>query len=91
MQAVLPELFCCRSIGDGFAAIINAVFHGLKNSKSDAVSEKQIQQIRLVLQRIRIEPFIDFQRATEQILKLEDVGFTVEPEEFPALADLLDE
>ena len=32
-HALLPELFCCRSLGDGFATVVLSLFHGISNLK----------------------------------------------------------
>jgi len=35
LHALLPELFCCRDIGEGFGALINAIYYALANRKGE--------------------------------------------------------
>jgi hypothetical protein len=90
LQALLPELFCCRDIGDGFGAIINALRLSFVNAKGVPLSEPQIKLIRYVLERIRQEPFLHFDQAAELIESLEDTGLIVDPPSFAVLGELLD-
>lgn len=91
LQAILPELFCCRIISDSFGAMINATYHALKNQEGLPLTKHQIQAIGRAVSRIRSEPFMRFEAAVEEIMALEEVGFIVEPPEFEYLADWLDE
>ncbi len=91
VQALLPELFNARVLGDGFGAIINATLCSLENMHGVPFNEQQIQIIRQILERIRSEPFMNFSAAVEEIMKLENAGFVVEPVAFEYLADWLDE
>lgn len=91
LQALLPELFCCRSIGDGFGAIINAIYHSLTNMKGIALNIPQLEAIKRGLRRISTEPFLEFGEAVDEIIHLQDVGFEPEPSYFKYAADLLDE
>jgi len=89
LQVLLPELFCCRDLGDGFGAIINSIFNALKNYSGKPLNQKQLQRINKLLKRIRTEPYISFEEAIEEIELLEEVGFEVEPEYIKFAADLL--
>jgi hypothetical protein len=91
LQALLPELFNCRVLGDGYGAIINATHNSLRNIHGSPLRSEQINTIRQVLQRARSEPFIHFESALNEIEKLEQVGFVIEPPAFEYLADWLDE
>lgn len=88
-QALLPELFCCRDLGEGFGAIINAVFHSLRNLQGSPANNEQLQAVRNIISRILTEPFIEFDEAITEIISLENVGLVVEPEHFKFAADLL--
>ena len=50
-QASLPELFCCRTLRDGFGAVINAVLLSLQNSEGEPLNERQIDAIGRALQK----------------------------------------
>lgn len=90
-QAMLPELFCCRDLGDGFGAIVNSLFHSLTNLRGAPLNRNQLNAIRKVTGRICSEPYISFEEATDEILLLEDIGFQVEPSYFKYAADMLNE
>jgi hypothetical protein len=90
LQALLPELFCCRELGDGFGAIINALNFSFQNARGIPLSEEQITLIGHTVERIRKEPFLPFDAAAELIGRLEDVGLVVDPPALAALGELLD-
>jgi hypothetical protein len=90
-QALLPELFCCRSLGDGFGAIINSIYHSLNNMKGTPLNKTQLTTIQKILKRIHSEPFIGFDEAVEEIMLLESENFEVESPHFKYFADLLNE
>lgn len=91
VMAILPELFCCKGIGDGFGATINAIFYGMKNhAKKERYTPDQINMVRICLKRLQTEPFIEFADCIDIIMKLEDSGFTVEPQYLDHFMDLID-
>lgn len=89
IHARLFDLFCQRQIGDGFGGVVNACICALENSHGEPVSSKQVQALNHVLTSLRRTPLLDFERAAELIEILADAGFSVEPENMDALADLL--
>ncbi len=91
LQALLPELFCCRSIGDGFGSIISAVYQSIHNMQGAPLSPRQLQALKNVLSRVNTEPFLEFGEAVDEIMSLENVGFEVEPSYYKYAADMLDE
>lgn len=91
LQVLLPELFCCRSLGDGFGAVVNSIFHALRNAAGSPLNQVQLRALRRALEKLRAEPFMRFDTAVDVTMSLEDSGFTVEPEAFEYLADWLDE
>lgn len=91
LQALLPELFCCRSISDGFGSIINAVHHAIVNMQVTPLNSDQLLAIRKVMRRINTEPFLEFGEAVDEIISLENVGFEVEPSYYKYAADMLDD
>lgn len=91
LQGLLPELFCCRSLGDGFGLVVNAVICGFQNQAGNPLGRQQIEKLRQTIAKLRNEPFMRDDEALKTILVLEEVGFVVEPPEFEYLADVLDE
>lgn len=90
-QALLPELFCCRSLSEGFSSIINATFHSIANLQGLFLDKVQLTAIRNILRRLYSEPFIGIDEAVDEIISLEDTGLECEPNHFKYIADLLDE
>lgn len=88
-QALLPELFCCRTLGDGFGAIVNAIFQSLKNLEGIPANIEQLGVIRNITNRILTEPFISFEEAVDEIILFETVGLISESSHFKYAADLL--
>jgi len=43
IQMSLPELFCCRALGDGFGTIVNALICSLQNMDGNALERSQIR------------------------------------------------
>ncbi len=87
-QALLPELFCCRGLGDGFGSIINSLFHSIGNI-NHPTTEVQLKALLKTLKRIHSEPFIEYDEAVEEILCLEEVGLEVSPPHLEYVTDLL--
>lgn len=91
MQALLPELFCFRSLGDGFGIVVNSLLCGFQNLAGIPLQREQLEKVRQTLVKLRSEPFLREADAVKAVTALEQVGFVVEPPEFEYLADLLDE
>jgi hypothetical protein len=88
-QALLPELFCCRNIGDGFGTIINALYHAMNHRGTNPFSEKQLSAIRKALLKIHSEPYIGYEESVEEVMSLEAAALEVDPPYFDFIADLL--
>lgn len=91
MQGLLPELFCCRSLGDGFGIVVNGLMCAFQNLAGIPLRREQIEKVRQILLSLRTEPFLRDEDAVKAITSLEDLGLRVEPAEFDYLTDLLDE
>ncbi len=90
-QALLPELFCCREIGDGFGSMISSIHHAINNSTDDFLNEKQLKAIQKILRRIYSEPYISYDEAVDEIMILESEGFEVSPPHLQFFSGFLDE
>lgn len=88
VNSLLPELFCCRSIGDGFGAFVNTIRYAFVNKKGDPMSEPQIAAIFGGLSRLKNAPYTEFENSVDFAIELEQCGLIVDP---PALTDLADE
>ena len=91
MQGLLPELFCCRSLGDGFGIVVNGLMCAFQNLAGIPLRRDQAEKVRQTLIKLRSEPFLRADDAVQTIDVLEEVGLVLEPAEFNYLADILDE
>lgn len=91
LQVMMPELFCCRSLGDSYGAVISAVMASLRNRESEPLSNTQVRTLSLVLTELRRRPFMKFDQALELIDWLEGVDLNTEPEAFPELVGWIDD
>lgn len=90
LHRIFAELFNCRRLGDGFGALINALFCSLENLNGAPLNLEQVHAISRILNLIRREPYIGFAAATEQVDMLEEAGLSIDPDGFEYLADWLD-
>jgi len=81
---------CRRSLGDGYGEVINARWSGLENMHGQPLHRNQIAAARSAVNRLALETFLKFDRALDEVSKLEHAGFQVDPPAFEALTDLLD-
>jgi hypothetical protein len=91
VQALMPELFCCRSLGDGFGHIISAVYYGIKNRQGSFLDTVQVRALRRTLDAIRSKPFMLFDEADKFVDHLEEANLDTEPSTFKEIQELVDE
>jgi hypothetical protein len=91
VQVLMPELFSCRAVGEGFAAIVNAVQSSFENLHGQPLNLGQAQAIRSALLAIRNEPRLVFERSTILIAAMEAVDLSVDPASVEGLAEWLSE
>ncbi|MCI5207704.1 MAG: hypothetical protein D3910_02670 [Candidatus Electrothrix sp. ATG2] len=92
LAKILAELFCCRSLGDGFGAVVGALFHALSNRDHGVlITETQVDQIASILKKIQEEPFIQFDESIDMIMILEDLGFNINPAHIDQMMAAIDE
>lgn len=87
-SGVLPDLFLCSSIGDGFAAVVVGANYAVKNNHPEPFTLQQLRDLRYLMILLREQPAMKHDQAIERLMKLEDVGLVVDP---PGLGDELDE
>lgn len=90
LRALMPELFCCRTLGDGFGSIVVSIAAALR-SPVELVSEMQLRAIRDALHLIKERPALRVERAAEEVSKLQDAGLNTTGPVFSRIADVLDE
>jgi len=91
LQMLLPELFCCRKLSDGFAAVVNAVMCAFENLEGLPPTAKQATGILDAIRSIRMTPFTGAEQAAAIVERLEEADLAVEPPAFKYLADWLDD
>lgn len=90
-RAILPELFCLRSIGDGYGAVINAVQNACDHPANVPLGRPAVAAIAAAIREVRRRPFLSMDDAVELIMRIEDKGVVVEPPALQFLAGWLDE
>ncbi len=88
VELLLPDLFRCRSIGDGYAAIINALEIARVNSNGQPLTASQVVVFLRALKELRTHPFVSFDAAQQTIEEFEQAGLCVDP---VSLGELLDD
>jgi hypothetical protein len=88
-QGAIPELFCCNSIGEGFATIVVALRWALKNRHGDPLTYEQSTAVLGCVDRLNRELFLKYETALDLIENLESVGLNTDPSIAVPLATLL--
>jgi hypothetical protein len=81
IQMSLPELFCCRALGDGFGTIVNALICALQNTDGNALERNQIRILDKVFKELRDKPFLSATEADDTVELLESNAFNPYPKE----------
>jgi hypothetical protein len=77
---ILAELFCCRSVGEGFAAIINAALISLLNQRGEPLSKKQIGVLTRSLKELKSHLFLSYDSSLRVLRELKKHGLRIHPE-----------
>ena len=85
-QSLLPELFECRAIGEGFANVINTLQITFVQRRGVPLTRDQILTIWRVLRELRSHLFLTFDDSLLLVAELENSGLEIYP---ATLADLL--
>jgi hypothetical protein len=83
----LPELFQCRSLGQGYAGLISALFFGLRNLAGEVATREQLLAMKLAVSRLRYHPFSSLEDVVEYVIRMEDSGLVVESGELSRLSE----
>lgn len=90
-HALLKKAFRCREIGDGYAAIINALNWALANRPADSLNKRQLGSMLAALERLLHGPFIHFDSAMAIMDELETAELDIEPPALALLTSSLDD
>jgi len=91
VHSLMPELFCCRTLGEGFGVVVNAVLSSFENRNGSPMEKPQIEAIRRALLAIRSSPRITFDHALDYVTAMETAGLDVAPLGTNDIAELLSE
>lgn len=93
IAAILPELFCLRSIGDGFGMVVSALHCSLVTPIESALTADSMTDkawvVRKTLETLSKQPFISVDQALDNIERMTDIGLVTVPEGLGALGDLI--
>jgi hypothetical protein len=81
VQMLLPELFCCRALGDGFGTVVNALICVFQNADGNAFDRTQIEILTTVFQELRDKPFLGVTSADDTVDLLDSNRFSPFPKE----------
>jgi hypothetical protein len=91
VHSLLPELFCCRRLGEGFAAIMNAILSSFEGCGGVPMEKAQLEAVCRALVGIRSEPRMSFELALHFISAMEGAGLKVSPAGMDEIAEWLSE
>jgi hypothetical protein len=89
-RAVLLKAFMYRDIGDGYAAVVNAVIWALANRKPGLPSRRQISVISTSMERLISGPYIHFDTSMQILDDLEEADLDIEPPSLDILIEGFD-
>lgn len=87
VQSLLPKLFSCRSIGDGFGVIVNALDFAFVNLRGTPLTARQLNAVWRVLRELRHHPAMTLEQGIQRVEEFEEEDLEVDP---PQLAELLE-
>jgi hypothetical protein len=76
-QALLPDLFYCRTIGEGFGIIITTLMIAISNKNGIPLELDQLIILKYVLVSLKREPFLSTSKAVKLCDDLNEKGFEV--------------
>lgn len=79
VRPALIGLFCCRSLGDGFANVIDGMLNGLRRLAGDALDLAQLAATQRCMDLLRQSPFLSFEESMQVIRILEEAGLKPYP------------
>lgn len=87
VQASLPKLFACRSVGDGFGLLINSIYYAFVNLRGNPLSQEQVRVMWRVLRELRARPAMSADQGIERVAELEGAGLVVDPPDIGELVE----
>jgi len=88
LQMMVPRLFFWRSIGEGYAVLINSLHFAFINQRGRLLTFEQMTTLWRILKELRTRPFLPFDQALGYIGEMEAAQFEVDP---PILSEILED
>lgn len=89
LQADIVELFLCRTLSDGFASLVVALHHALRNRGGSPLTELQLACVRKCILSLYENTFLSFSDALSLVEDLQDVELITDPPESEYLEEAL--
>ena len=89
-KLLLPKLFQCRAVGDGFGMIITSVHVAFENLNGTPATQVQIRTIWRILRELRNVPAMSVDHALRSIDEMEATGLEVDAPEVGTLLEEFD-
>ena len=86
VKSILPELFLCRSIGDGFGSLVGALISAFENKGGQRFTSYQMRAVADCIAGLDHEPFLGAEAADDLVQRLEDADLDPNPD---GLRDLI--
>jgi len=79
-QLMLPGLFSCRKVGDGYALIVNSLHFAFINQHGMPLTPDQMTAVWRILRELRTRPFLSFDQGLVYVTELDSHGLQVDPQ-----------
>lgn len=91
VRALLPDLFCCRKLSDGFGQVVVAIWCALSSHGGEPLDRARVNALRKAFVMLKAKPALTAESATDAVMGLEAAGLETEPPELSSLLELLAE
>ena len=89
LQILLPSLFACRAVGDGYGVIVNALQFAFDNLHGKVMTGEQITVMWRVLKELRSRPAMSLEDGIKRVTELEESNLDVDPQNLGEILDSL--
>jgi hypothetical protein len=86
-QLLLPKLFACRAIGDGFGVVINSLYIAFANLDGSPMNREQLKVTWRILRELRSIPAMSVDHGIRLVDEMEAAGLEVDAAEIGALLE----
>lgn len=87
VEILMPELFCCRALGDSYGVVVGTVMSALRNRGGEPLTTLQVRTLWLTLKTLRSHPFMNYEKALDLVESVEQSGMNIEPQGFDSLVE----